>query len=348
MRDRAGESGALGAANGGGAGSPRLTPRQAQILELAAAGLSDKEIARRLHVTHRTVRTHFEKLFQQRGIRNRAQAIAIWSRRPTQGRARPADECPYPKPFPPGFAECPAYQATQMITLDISHRPLGAVWTCRHHESRLMPNTDYRWYGACAIGDAEARRLWSKSVGPGRLHEISQLRQEVSALSGPYVQRLIELKAEQEHAAAEQGSSTPGGNGQRARALSRQIEGVVDEFMTEMTRLLQARQARLLLTIVHDEAVDLVIVEGFKREAHAKIEVHRREVNKPFLFPDDCNIAGLAGDARPASFPEKMLFASLNDFDAVCDLVRECAVPLDETLRRLANHAHSSSPLVAG
>jgi molybdopterin-guanine dinucleotide biosynthesis adapter protein len=94
--------------------------------------------------------------------------------------------------------------------------------------------------------------------------------------------------------------------------------------------------------------VDLVIVEGFKREAHAKIEVHRREVNKPFLFPDDCNIAGLAGDARPASFPEKMLFASLNDFDAVCDLVRECAVPLDETLRRLANHAHSSSPLVAG
>jgi len=289
VRDRAGESGALGAANGGGAGSPRLTPRQAQILELAAAGLSDKEIARRLHVTHRTVRTHFEKLFQQRGIRNRAQAIAIWSRRPTQGRARPADECPYPKPFPPGFAECPAYQATQMITLDISHRPLGAVWTCRHLESRLMPNTDYRWYGACAIGDAEARRLWSKSVGPGRLHEISQLRQEVSALSGPYVQRLIELKAEQEHAAAEQGSSTPGGNGQRARALSRQIEGVVDEFMTEMTRLLQARQAvldelhlplRACLQLVRI-AIDRFVEQGL---AEPEWEVPDDVLS---LFPDD-------------------------------------------------------------
>jgi len=289
VRDRAAESGALGAANGGGAGSPRLTPRQAQILELAAAGLSDKEIARRLHVTHRTVRTHFEKLFQERGIRNRAQAIAIWSRRPTQGRARPADECPYPKPFPPGFAECPAYQATQMITLDISHRPLGAVWTCRHLESRLMPNTDYRWYGACAIGDAEARRLWSKSVGPVRLHEISQLRQEVSALSGPYVQRLIELKSEQEQAAAEHGGSTPGGNGQRARALSRQIDGVVDEFMTEMTRLLQARQAvldelhlplRACLQLVRI-AIDRFVEQGL---AEPEWEVPDDVLS---LFPDD-------------------------------------------------------------
>src|SRR5438132_5288422 len=227
MPDLAGESRSDGGARA--EGFPKVTPRQAQILDLAAAGLSDKEIARQLHVSHRTVRTHFEKLYHDSGFRNRSQAVASWTARPEAGRKRPADECPYPKPFPPGFAECPAFQATQMITLDISHRPLGAVWTCRHLESRLMPNTDYRWYGVCVIGDAEARRRWSQSVGPGRLHEISQLRQEVSALSGPYVQRLIELKAEQEHAAAEQGSSTPGGNGQRARALSRQIEGVVDE-----------------------------------------------------------------------------------------------------------------------
>jgi len=214
----------------GGSG-PRVTPRQAQILELAAAGLSDKQIARRLRVTHRTVRTHFENLFEDQGIRNRSQAIAIWSRRPTQGhKARPADECPYPKPFPPGFVECPAYEATQMVTLDISHRPLGAVWTCRHLESRLMPNTDYRWYGACAIGDAAARRRWSAAIGVDRLYEISQLRQEVSAVSGPYIQRLIELKNAQQPEA---------GQGLR------QMQGVVDEFMTEMMRLLQARKTVL-------------------------------------------------------------------------------------------------------
>ena len=246
MRNRAGEQSPVNDLGGSGVGLPRLTPRQAQILELAAAGLSDKEIARRLDVAHRTVRTHFEKLYLDHGIRNRAQAIAIWSRRPTQGhRARPADECPYPKPFPPGFAECPAYQATQMITLDISHRPLGAVWTCRHLESRLMPNTDYRWYGACAIGDAEARRHWSQSVGPGRLYEISQVRQEVAALSGPYIQRLVELKAAQQ-AAPERGGSVSVVDAQREpRALARQIEGVVDEFMTEMMHLLQERKALL-------------------------------------------------------------------------------------------------------
>ncbi len=232
MRDRGkrGDDAGSNELTGGGSG-PHVTPRQAQILDLAAAGLSDKQIARRLRVTHRTVRTHLENLFEDQGIRNRSQAIAIWSRRPTQGhRARPADECPYPKPFPPGFVECPAYQATQMVTLDISHRPLGAVWTCRHLESRLMPNTDYRWYGACAIGDAAARRRWSAAIGVDRLYEISQLRQEVSAISGPYIQRLIELKS------AEQ---------QEARQVSRQMQGVVDEFMTEMMRLLQSRKTVL-------------------------------------------------------------------------------------------------------
>jgi len=122
-----------------------------------------------------------------------------------------------------------------------------------------------------------------------RLHEISQLRQEVSALSGPYVQRLIELKSEQEQAAAEHGGSTPGGNGQRARALARQIEGVVDEFMTEMTRLLQARQAvldelhlplRACLQLVRI-AIDRFVEQGL---AEPEWEVPDDVLS---LFPDD-------------------------------------------------------------
>jgi len=86
--------GNLRGANGGAdLGSGRLTPRQAQILALAANGLSDKQIAKRLGVTHRTVRTHFEKLFHDRGIRNRSQAIAIWSARSMEhGHRRPANE----------------------------------------------------------------------------------------------------------------------------------------------------------------------------------------------------------------------------------------------------------------
>jgi DNA-binding CsgD family transcriptional regulator len=290
----------------GRGGAPHVTPRQAQILELAAAGLSDKQIAQRLRVTHRTVRTHFENLFEDQGIRNRAQAIAIWSRRPTQGHsARPKDECPYPKPFPPGFVECPAYQATQMISLDISHRPLGAVWTCRHLEGRLMPNTDYRWYGACAIGDAEARRRWSTAIGVDRLHEISRLRQEVSAVSGPYVQRLIDLKSAQQASRADPESASPAGGLEQARQTSRQIQGVVDEFMTEMMRLLQSRKAvldelhlplRAVLQLVRI-AIDRFVEQGF---AEPEWEVPDEVLN---LFPDDIRSYFRP---RPADSPEKV------------------------------------------
>ena len=42
--------------------------------------------------------------------------------------------------------------------------------------------------------------------------------------------------------------------------------------------------------------VDLVLVEGFKREGHAKIEVHRGANGKPPLYPDDDRIIAVATD----------------------------------------------------
>ena len=108
--------------------------------------------------------------------------------------------------------------------------------------------------------------------------------------------------------------------------------------------------------------VDLIIVEGFKREAHVKIEVHRKETGKSFLFLEDCNIVALVSDTPP-TFPdqpplpldpgshsaslhasgdvaEMLPFASINDVAAVCDLVMQSAVPLNETLRRLQKNAN--------
>ena len=46
---------------------------------------------------------------------------------------------------------------------------------------------------------------------------------------------------------------------------------------------------------------DLVLVEGFKAAAIAKIEVHRAALGKPLLFPDDPGIVGLVSDAPPLS-----------------------------------------------
>ncbi|MBV8849284.1 MAG: molybdopterin-guanine dinucleotide biosynthesis protein B [Methylobacteriaceae bacterium] len=65
-------------------------------------------------------------------------------------------------------------------------------------------------------------------------------------------------------------------------------------------------------------AVDLVIVEGFKRGAHAKIEVNRAETKKPFLFPEDRNIVAVVGDVPPA-LPDaqiRQVFAACADLFA--------------------------------
>lgn len=47
--------------------------------------------------------------------------------------------------------------------------------------------------------------------------------------------------------------------------------------------------------------VDLLLVEGFKRQAHAKLEVHRAATGKPLLCTDDPHIVAIASDAPIAN-----------------------------------------------
>ena len=58
----------------------RLTPRQSQVLALIASGLSDNEVAMRLGLAHRTVRTHLDRLLREHGLRSRTEAVAAWLR----------------------------------------------------------------------------------------------------------------------------------------------------------------------------------------------------------------------------------------------------------------------------
>src|SRR5260370_6239029 len=52
-----------------------LTKRQAEILALAASGLSDKAIAARLGLTIPTIRSHMQRLYKAYGIHTRTGAV---------------------------------------------------------------------------------------------------------------------------------------------------------------------------------------------------------------------------------------------------------------------------------
>ena len=79
--------------------------------------------------------------------------------------------------------------------------------------------------------------------------------------------------------------------------------------------------------------VDLVLVEGFKRETHPKLEVHRAAVGKPLLAPDDPNVVAIASDGPVAA---RVPVVSLDDVEAVADMLVAKAVPLDAAMARVS------------
>jgi DNA-binding CsgD family transcriptional regulator len=54
-----------------------ITPRELEILQLIAGGLSNREIASRLFVSENTVKTHSSRLFDKLNARRRTQAVQI-------------------------------------------------------------------------------------------------------------------------------------------------------------------------------------------------------------------------------------------------------------------------------
>jgi ATP/maltotriose-dependent transcriptional regulator MalT len=54
-----------------------ITPRELEILELIAQGLSNKEIAERAFVSENTVKTHSSRVFDKLGARRRTQAVQL-------------------------------------------------------------------------------------------------------------------------------------------------------------------------------------------------------------------------------------------------------------------------------
>jgi molybdopterin-guanine dinucleotide biosynthesis protein B len=78
---------------------------------------------------------------------------------------------------------------------------------------------------------------------------------------------------------------------------------------------------------------DLIVVEGFKREAHPKLEVFRDGNGRPPLHPDDPRIVAVASD-RP--FPGAGVpVMPLDEIEAVADAVIRLSEPIAAVLTRL-------------
>ncbi len=53
-----------------------ISAREHEVLRLMAAGLSNREIAAKLSVSHSTVKTHLESIYLKLGVNSRTQAVA--------------------------------------------------------------------------------------------------------------------------------------------------------------------------------------------------------------------------------------------------------------------------------
>ncbi|MBB4945450.1 DNA-binding NarL/FixJ family response regulator [Kitasatospora gansuensis] len=69
------------------AGRPTLSPREAEILQLLALGLANKQISKRLFISEATVKTHLVHIYDKLGVDSRTAAIASGL---TSGLIRPA------------------------------------------------------------------------------------------------------------------------------------------------------------------------------------------------------------------------------------------------------------------
>jgi molybdopterin-guanine dinucleotide biosynthesis protein B len=76
--------------------------------------------------------------------------------------------------------------------------------------------------------------------------------------------------------------------------------------------------------------VDLVIVEGYKRYIHPKLEIFRAEVGKEFLYPTDPNIFAVASDQKISNLSKPQY--DLNDIEALVTVMLVNAKPLQEVL----------------
>jgi molybdopterin-guanine dinucleotide biosynthesis adapter protein len=82
------------------------------------------------------------------------------------------------------------------------------------------------------------------------------------------------------------------------------------------------------LSALDPNDIDLVLVEGFKREAFPKIELHRSSLGKPLLCLHDSHIIAVASDSPIPEIDGRLPLLNLNDPAEIASFIkRRCCPP---------------------
>ena len=76
------------------------------------------------------------------------------------------------------------------------------------------------------------------------------------------------------------------------------------------------------LAALDPDRLDLVLVEGFKREPYPKIELHRPSLGKPLLHPADPSVVAIATDTPLLANAPSLPQLDLNNPQTICNFVR--------------------------
>src|SRR5918911_2813246 len=112
-----------------------------------------------------------------------AGSAGVDSDRPPSG--QPPDACPYPRPFPEDFDDCPTYQGRLFVGLDLQYRPLRPSRTCRFLTVGDVSSQPGTFYARCALGDADARARWLAGLDRERLAKLQALRRRLAGFLRP-------------------------------------------------------------------------------------------------------------------------------------------------------------------
>lgn len=102
-----------------------------------------------------------------------------------------------------------------------------------------------------------------------------------------------------------------------------------------MHELREEAEPDSLSLMQHMTPVDLLIIEGWKKEGHEKIEIHRPSHGKPLIQPEDPKVVAVASDEDLPGLPVPRL--DLNDIEAVADFIlAHCGLSGTEAARESA------------